>query len=217
MPITPQAMEKGGETVRERQPSQIIIEETNTMDDMTGIPTTPKTQGDIRRQPREYRIVNWGEIPKNLVDAVQVGDYPPRTPALLEEHIVSWLYRIFAHGKSNEKKVNAAISVTTWPSEPTAPQRRIMELLVEAEDATDSIYDGLGSPLEVVREYPEVDLRRDCNEIGVAAYRLLSQGGNGNGTHHTQSTIDSVEELARRVNAITRFSAAVRESRRAAA
>ena len=39
----------------------------------------------------------------------------------------------------------------------------------------------------------------------------------GNSTHHTQSTIDSVEELARRVNAITRFSAAVRKIRRAAA
>lgn len=188
------------------------------MEELTVSPDASQREGIARRQPRSYRIVDWSLVPEDLVDAVRAGNYPPRAPRSIESRLSRFLIRVFFHDKSVENTVRSAITVTEWPSEPTTTQRRLMDLVIDAEDAVDQLEADLGSRLTVIRHYPETDLRRDLEAIGVAAYRLLPPAGSRVQAPVTRSTIDGEAELARRVEALSRFCvAAVRENPFAAA
>ncbi|MDJ0401356.1 hypothetical protein [Rhodococcus rhodochrous] len=171
-----------------------------------------------RRHPREYTIIDWDVVPENLVEAVAVGYYPYRKPDSFEERISHLISRMFENKKSVEDAVRNGITVTQWPTSPTPDQRRIMKLVIAAEDAFDQLQTAYGSWQSIRRHYPETNVRSDLTALGVAGYRLHLQQSGTVPQHRTRSTLDSDHELERRVEALVRFcNAAVQESPSAAA
>ena len=167
------------------------------------------------RTPKEYRLVDWSAIPEKLVEAVRTGYFPHayERANLIERLFLRW----DGITKETMAKIDAAITTTQWPQDATTDQRRVMRLVLRAEDMVERLYSDAGSCRALLDAYPEIDVCEHLREIAIGAHQLIVAAEGGEVSPRLRCTVDSEAELAARVGALERFEAAVREDRAIAA